>query len=55
LPILGETSIPGYFVAGGHYRDGILLAPITAQVMTELISGKPPAFDLSSFSAARFA
>jgi len=55
LPILGETSIPGYFVASGHYRDGILLAPVTAQVMTELILGKPSAFDLSSFSAARFA
>jgi glycine oxidase len=55
LPLLGETSIPGYFVASGHYRDGILLAPITAQVMTELILHKPSAFDLSSFSPARFA
>ncbi len=55
LPILGATSIPGYFVASGHYRDGILLAPITAQVMTELILGKPSVFDLSSFSATRFA
>lgn len=54
LPILGETSIPGYFVASGHYRDGILLAPITAQVMTELISGKPGSHDLSAFSPARF-
>ena len=55
LPILGETSIPGYFVASGHYRDGILLAPITAQVMTELILGRSSAFDLSPFSAGRFA
>lgn len=54
LPILGKTSVPGYFVATGHYRDGILLAPITAKVITELILGKPCAFDLSSFSAARF-
>lgn len=55
LPILGGTSISGYFVASGHYRDGILLAPITAQVMTELISGKPVSHDLSAFSPARFA
>jgi glycine oxidase len=55
LPILGETSIPGYFVASGHYRDGILLAPITAQVMTELILGKPSMHDLVPFSPARFA
>ena len=54
LPILGETSIPGYFVATGHYRDGILLAPITAQVMTDLIFGKPVSHDLKPLSAARF-
>jgi len=54
LPILGETEIAGYFAATGHFRDGILLAPITAQVMTDLIMGKPPAYDLASFSPARF-
>ena len=54
LPILGETSIPGYFVASGHYRDGILLAPITAQVMTELILGNATSHDLSAFSPSRF-
>jgi glycine oxidase len=54
LPILGEASIPGYFVASGHYRDGILLAPITSQVMTELILGKPTSHDLSAFLPIRF-
>ena len=54
LPVLGETSIRGYFVAGGHYRDGILLAPITAKVMTELILRKPASHDLSAFSPTRF-
>ncbi len=37
LPILGATSTPGYFVATGHFRDGILLAPITAHVMAQVI------------------
>jgi glycine oxidase len=54
LPILGETQIPGYFVAAGHFRDGILLAPITAQVMSELITGCEPTHDLSAFSPSRF-
>lgn len=54
LPILGETTTSGFFVASGHYRDGILLAPITARVMTALILGKPPGFDLRPFSPARF-
>ena len=54
LPILGATSTPGYYVATGHFRDGILLAPITARVMADVIEEKNPDCDLGSFSAARF-
>jgi glycine oxidase len=54
LPILGATKIPGYFAATGHFRDGILLAPITAQIMSDVIDGKNPAYDLNPFSPARF-
>jgi glycine/D-amino acid oxidase-like deaminating enzyme len=54
LPILGETATAGYFVATGHYRDGILLAPITAQVMTDLLLQRSPALDLQAFSPLRF-
>ena len=53
LPILGATTTPGYFAATGHYRDGILLAPITAHVMAQVITGVTPDHDLSAFSAAR--
>jgi glycine oxidase len=55
LPILGTTPTPGYFVATGHFRDGILLAPITARLMAEIISDEPPHIDLRNFSAFRFA
>ena len=54
LPLLG--SIPGYenrFLATGHYRNGILLAPATASVMADLISGKRPLVDLGPFSSMR--
>jgi glycine oxidase len=54
LPILGETPTPGYFVASGHFRDGILLAPITARVMSHVIAGQNPEFDLRTFRAERF-
>ena len=54
LPILGATDIPGYYVATGHFRDGILLAPITAQLMAQIVSEEKPAHDLSSFSPLRF-
>jgi len=54
LPILGATAISGYFIAAGHYRDGILLAPVTAALMSDAVTGKNPSFDLSPFSATRF-
>ncbi len=54
LPILGATSIPGYFVTTGHFRDGILLAPVTARVMGQVIAGEKPEFDLTAFAAERF-
>jgi glycine oxidase len=55
LPILGGTPTPGYFVATGHFRDGILLAPVTAKIMTHVITGQTPQIDVSRFSTARFA
>jgi glycine oxidase len=54
LPILGETAISGYFVAAGHFRDGILLAPATARAMAQLVTGSQADYDLSGFSALRF-
>jgi glycine oxidase len=46
LPILGKTGTLGYFVATGHFRDGILLTPITAQVMAQVVMGTKPEYDL---------
>ncbi len=54
LPILGPTATLGYYVATGHFRDGILLAPITAQVMAEVILGTNCNYDLTPFPPARF-
>jgi glycine oxidase len=54
LPILGATSTPGYFVATGHFRDGILLTPITAHVMAQVITGVQPDHDIATFSPLRF-
>jgi glycine oxidase len=55
LPILGETSRPGYYLATGHFRDGILLAPVTARVIAQLLSKQVPDHDLTAFSPKRFA
>ena len=54
LPLLGHTAINGYYAATGHYRDGILLTPVTAEVMCALIlEGKTP-IALDRFSPQRF-
>jgi len=44
LPVLGPwPDVAGLFVATGHYRNGILLAPITAAVMADcIVDGKAP-------------
>ncbi|HKD81167.1 MAG TPA: glycine oxidase ThiO [Candidatus Angelobacter sp.] len=55
LPILGRTDIPGVFAATGHFRNGILLAPITARIMADVIAGKKPPVDISAFAITRFA
>jgi glycine oxidase len=54
LPILGETPTFGYFAATGHYRDGILLAPVTADVMTRVVLGRVPHCDIGNFAPSRF-
>jgi glycine oxidase len=54
LPILGATSLKGYYAATGHYRDGIMLAPVTALLMTQLLTGESPELDLQAFSPLRF-
>ena len=51
-PYLGATSIEGYLVAAGHYRNGILLTPVTARAIAALIvDGAAP--ELAPFASAR--
>ena len=54
LPILGRSACENLFLATGHYRNGILLAPITASLITELILEQKSAPLLAEFSYQRF-
>jgi glycine oxidase len=54
MPILGATETRGYFVATGHFRDGILLAPVTAHLMAQVITNSKPDCNLGPFSPDRF-
>jgi glycine oxidase len=55
LPILGRDPIlDGLVHATGHYRNGILLAPVTARRLTALILEGVTAPDLAPFAPSRF-
>src|SRR5260370_38097808 len=49
LPIIGKGPGEGLFLAAGDFVNGILLAPITAQLISEVIRGQPLALDLRPF------
>jgi glycine oxidase len=41
LPLIGSGAIEGLVLATGHYRNGILLAPLTADAVAALLTGEP--------------
>jgi glycine oxidase len=41
MPCIGWTRLPGVAVASGHYRNGILLAPLTAHALVTLLADEP--------------
>lgn len=51
LPFLGPSPTPGLFFATGHFRNGILLAPITARLVTQSLLGQTPEVDLTPFGS----
>jgi glycine oxidase len=55
LPIMGQTDTPGLFIATGHFRNGILLAPLTAITMANIIEEKPAGLYVTAFAPLRFA
>jgi len=54
LPILGPAPMGGLLIATGHYRNGILLAAITAKLMREWITMGRTSSETRAFSPLRF-
>ena len=54
LPILGPVDVDGLVFATGHYRNGILLAPITAKLIGEWIAERRTSMNWEAFSPLRF-
>ncbi|TFV87104.1 glycine oxidase ThiO [Blastococcus sp. CT_GayMR20] len=53
-PVLGQSGLPGLVLATGHYRNGVLLTPVTGEAIAELLdSGSLPAL-AGPFTVDRF-
>jgi glycine oxidase len=53
-PLIGPGA-PGVIVAAGHFRNGVLQAPATAEAVAALLAGEEPKLDIEPFSPSRFA
>lgn len=54
LPYIGEhPTYKGLFIATGHFRNGILLSPITGEVIADMVEGKPTTLNMTSFGVDR--
>ncbi len=53
-PLIGSGGAEGLLIATGHFRNGVLQAPVTADSITALLSGEPAPVDLTPFSPLRF-
>ena len=53
-PLLGRATKDGPILAAGHFRNGILLAPITADAIAAILAGKEPPPEVEPFTADRF-
>jgi glycine oxidase len=53
-PIVGGCQPAGLLLATGHYRNGILMSPVTADAVVALLTGQPPAAEWQPFTPGRF-
>lgn len=54
-PLLGPSALPGLVLATGHYRNGVLLTPVTGDVMAAVLTGGEVPEEARAFTPARFA
>jgi glycine oxidase len=54
-PLIGASATEGLLVAAGHFRNGVLQAPVTADGIAALLAGEGPPFEMAPFSPQRFA
>jgi glycine oxidase len=53
-PVVGRCGLAGLLLATGHYRNGILMSPVTADAAVALLAGQAPAPEWQPFTPQRF-
>ncbi len=53
-PLVGPSGLPGLVLATGHYRNGILLTPLTAEAVAATLAGREVPGELAGFGPDRF-
>ncbi len=53
LPLIGPGAVEGLILATGHFRNGILLAPLTGEAIAAVLAGEPPPDPAALASPAR--
>jgi glycine oxidase len=54
-PVVGPGELDGLIWATGHWRNGVLLAPLTGEVVAGLLAGEPLPDEVAALSPDRFA
>jgi glycine oxidase len=54
-PLMGPTALPGLYLGTGHFRNGVLLAPVSADALAAMLLDGPVPEVAAPFSPARFA
>jgi glycine oxidase len=54
-PLIGQSAAEGLLIATGHFRNGVLQAPLTADCVAALLAGDETPIDLTPYSPLRFA
>ena len=51
-PLIGASELRGLILATGHHRNGILLAPVTAEIVRALALGEKPPFEVGTYATS---
>ena len=55
LPLVGRDELEGLLWATGHWRNGVLLAPLTGEVVADLLADRASSYELDGLAPSRFA